>query len=383
VNILYLSTGVFDQQYGQQRYELNFLHSCFIEEPHLNFRIILLNDYKIPDARKLRIPRFRFVLCGKKWRFMSKVNFVLSSFWYTLIDRPSFIVCGHINLSFVCLIICRIFKLKYALFTHGTDVWYIKSKFKLKALMCAHRIISVSHYTASNIKRQIPQRLKEIIILPNSVDILKFAPGEKPKSLITKYNLDGYKVILTIARLDFVDQAKGYDKVIAALPKVMEKIPKVKYVLAGDGNDISRVKRSVVNLGLNDHVIFTGFISDEELSAYYNLCDVFVMPSKQEGFGIVFLEALACGKPVIAGNRDGSKEALLDGKLGVLVDPDNINEIAEAIINILLKNAPTQFLNADYLRDMVINNFGFEKFSKKVKELFENYFLCDGYFAYR
>jgi glycosyltransferase involved in cell wall biosynthesis len=107
------------------------------------------------------------------------------------------------------------------------------------------------------------------------------------------------------------------------------------------------------------------------------------MPSKQEGFGIVFLEALACGKPVIAGNRDGSKEALLDGKLGVLVDPDNINEIAEAIINILLKNAPTQFLNADYLRDMVINNFGFEKFSKKVKELFENYFLCDGYFAYR
>ncbi len=78
-----------------------------------------------------------------------------------------------------------------------------------------------------------------------------------------------------------------------------------------------------------------GYIPEEELNDHYNLCDVFAMPSKGEGFGIVFLEAMACGKPVLAGNKDGSVDALLGGKLGALVDPDDVAQIAETLIAIL------------------------------------------------
>ena len=85
-------------------------------------------------------------------------------------------------------------------------------------------------------------------------------------------------------------------------------------------------------LGIESNVTLAGFVPDYELCSHYNLCDLFAMPSKGEGFGIVFLEALACGKPMIAGNKDGSVEAVLNGELGALVDPDNVAEIANAII---------------------------------------------------
>jgi glycosyltransferase involved in cell wall biosynthesis len=93
------------------------------------------------------------------------------------------------------------------------------------------------------------------------------------------------------------------------------------------------------------------------------------MPSKGEGFGIVFLEALACGKPVIAGNKDGSRDALLDGELGILVDPDNIDEIAETIVKVLKKDVPEKLLDGKYLRKRVLEVYGFDKFKERVRDL--------------
>jgi glycosyltransferase involved in cell wall biosynthesis len=103
---------------------------------------------------------------------------------------------------------------------------------------------------------------------------------------------------------------------------------------------------------------------------YYNLCDAFVMQSKKEGFGIVFLEALASGKPVIAGNKEGSCDALLNGEVGILVDPDNVDEVAKAIINVLRGNVPDYLLDPQYLRETVLEHYGFDRFCQKVKELF-------------
>lgn len=370
MRVLVLSTGLFNQRYGQQRYELNFLDACFKQGPDIFFRVILLNDDKLLPPWEYRDSRVKFVLCGRRIRIFSKIKFVLSSFWYALKDRASFIICGHINLSFPCLILSWVFKIKYLLLTHGTDVWNIKSKFKLKLLKYAYKLISVSRYTVYKIEQQITLRQDNIIILPNSIDAARFAPEAKPSLLVKKYNLEGFKVILTVARLDTADQGKGYDMVIAALAEVTKVIPCVKYILVGDGTDVPRIKNLISSLGCKDKVILTGFVSDDDLVSYYNLCDCFVMPSKQEGFGIVFLEALACGKPVIAGNVDGSKDALLDGELGILVDPDDINDISQAILDVLRGNLPSRLLDADYLRNKVIQHFDINGFSSKVKEIF-------------
>src|SRR5262249_26054671 len=147
-------------------------------------------------------------------------------------------------------------------------------------------------------------------------------------------------VILTVARLAEPERYKGYDRVLAALPAVRAAVPNVHYILVGRGPDSKRIRRLIHELKLEESVTMTGFVRDHELCDHYNLCDVFAMPSKGEGFGIVYLEALACGRPVLAGNKDASAEPLLNGELGVLVDPDNVEEIASALKQILQRTHP-------------------------------------------
>ena len=129
-------------------------------------------------------------------------------------------------------------------------------------------------------------------------------------------------------------------------------------------------------MSLQDCVTLAGFIPDEELNDHYNLCDVFAMPSKGEGFGIVYLEALACGKPVLAGNCDGALDALNLGELGVLVDPDDVQTIAQYLIEILQQNHSNNLIyQPELLRQKVIEYFGFERFQQTLKEHLATYLL--------
>jgi glycosyltransferase involved in cell wall biosynthesis len=154
---------------------------------------------------------------------------------------------------------------------------------------------------------------------------------------------------------------------LRALPAVRRAIPQVHYILGGKGPDKPRIEALIQDLRLEDAATLAGYIPDHELCGFYNLCDVFAMPSKAEGFGIVFLEALACGKPVIAGNKDGSVDALMNGKLGVLVDPDNVSEIAEMLICILTKRHPLGILqNPERLRAEVIAAYGYRRFVERL-----------------
>jgi glycosyltransferase involved in cell wall biosynthesis len=116
-----------------------------------------------------------------------------------------------------------------------------------------------------------------------------------------------------------------------------EKHPGIRYLLVGkyDAPEKTRVDAIIKNLGLSGHVIFTGFIPEDELAAHYNIADCYIMPSKKEGFGIVFIEAMYYGKPVIAGNTDGSVDALDHGNFGILVNPDDISEITNAIVKVI------------------------------------------------
>jgi glycosyltransferase involved in cell wall biosynthesis len=120
-------------------------------------------------------------------------------------------------------------------------------------------------------------------------------------------------------------------------------------------------------------VTLTGFVPDEELVDHYNLCDVFAMPSKGEGFGIVYLEALACGKPTLGGNKDGAIDALCQGELGILVDPDDPNAIAQSLIQILQGTHPHPILyQPEVLRQKVIETFGFERFKQTLARLMQS-----------
>jgi glycosyltransferase involved in cell wall biosynthesis len=213
---------------------------------------------------------------------------------------------------------------------------------------------------------------EKISLLANTFDPEQFYPDmRKPRFLLKRYGLQPEQpVILTISRLASAERYKGYDQVLRALPLLRKRFPNVRYILGGRGPDRPRIDALIRALDLINNVTLAGYVVEHELRAHYNLCDVFAMPSKGEGFGIVFLEALGCGKPVLAGNKDGSVDAVLAGETGVLVDPDDVAEIGKALIQILAGEYPEQQLfEGETLRRRVIDSYGYDRFIETLGKL--------------
>jgi glycosyltransferase involved in cell wall biosynthesis len=140
---------------------------------------------------------------------------------------------------------------------------------------------------------------------------------------------------MTVGRLAGQERYKGFDEVIEAMPELLRRFPSLKYIIVGDGDDRKRLEGKARSLGLCNQVIFTGRIPENQKALHYNLADAYVMPSCGEGFGIVLIEAAACGVPVIGSRADGSREALLEGRLGALVDPRAPSELISAVSAVL------------------------------------------------
>ncbi|MDP2923981.1 MAG: glycosyltransferase [Candidatus Omnitrophota bacterium] len=309
-------------------------------------------------------------LNDNKNRGFRKAVFVINALRQVFTFKPQFILCGHINFSFFCLLLNKIFKIPYFTIAHGIEAWRLKGLKKI-GLQHSLKVLSVSRFTKNEILKQLPNYLeKNIFVLPNTFNAQKFSPQPKSAYLMNKLSIKADdKIILTVARLSKQEKYKGYDLVIMAMKEIVKEIPNAKYIIVGSGSDEERIKALISDNNLEDKVILNGFIPHEEIVDYYNLCDVFVLPSSGEGFGIVFLEALACGKPVIAGNIDGSGDALLDGDIGFLVNPHNLSEIKAAIIKILKREVSERLLDGLYLRTRVLEFFSFDKFKERVSEI--------------
>jgi glycosyltransferase involved in cell wall biosynthesis len=148
---------------------------------------------------------------------------------------------------------------------------------------------------------------------------------------LTRYGLQDKTILLTVGRLAGAERYKGFDEIIELLPELATEIPNVRYLIAGDGPDQIRLASKARKLGVDDRVVFAGYVDEAEKADHYRLADAYVMPGRGEGFGIVYLEALACGIPVIASAMDASREAVRDGLLGQVVNPDEPQEIKSAI----------------------------------------------------
>ena len=145
--------------------------------------------------------------------------------------------------------------------------------------------------------------------------------GQHGEDLLEQYGLRGRTVLMTLGRLAADERYKGIDEVLDVLPALRAKHPGIAYLVVGDGSDRARLQDRVEKHGLGGVVQFTGRIEEAEKADHYRLADAFVMPSRGEGFGFVFLEAMACGIPVVASATDGGREAVRNGMLGELVDP--------------------------------------------------------------
>jgi glycosyltransferase involved in cell wall biosynthesis len=158
--------------------------------------------------------------------------------------------------------------------------------------------------------------------------------------------------------------------VLEALPSIDKLCQNVRYQVVGAGDDLPRLRALASDLGVEAHVDFAGAVSDEELVRLYNGSDLFVMVSLGEGFGFVFLEALACGVRVVAANCGGSVDALLEGQLGVLVNPESHEDLVNAIVVGLTGGGPTRTREGQLLRYRALAAYGSEQFTTRVRTLF-------------
>lgn len=277
------------------------------------------------------------------------------------------VVIGHINLLLLALFACFLPKKKIVLVAHGIEVWQNLTWWKKTVLQKLDLILAVSEYTKQKMAEKQGLDKDKIHVFHNTLNPFFELPKEftKPNYLLQRYEIAAdQKVLLTLARLSFSEQYKGYDTVIKAMPEILKIQPNTTYIVAGkyETREYARIKELVVDLQLQQHVKLIGFVKDEELIDHYLLADTFIMPSKGEGFGIVFLEAMACGLPVIAGNVDGSVDALKNGTLGTLLNPDSKAEITEAVLGSFGKS-----LQKDEkigLQSQLLKYFGFEEFKK-------------------
>ncbi|MDZ8106301.1 MAG: glycosyltransferase [Nostoc sp. DedQUE12a] len=366
--------NIFGFKGGIQVYSIFLLKALQDLYPEANYDVFLKYDKhnlkKDPNLQFLDSTKFHYF--GHLPRLLQTILFAINIIVLAILQRPTVVISTHVNYATACYALKRITGIPYWVVAHGLDVWEIDSKITKLALKEADRIISVSNYTRQRLLAETDIDPQKIVVLPNTFDAKEFQIKPKPTYLLKRYNLrEDQPVILTVTRLGRMAKYKGYDQIIHALVKVRSQIPDVRFILAGKGDDLPRIKALVNSLNLEDSITIAGFVPDEELCAHYNLCDVFAMPSKGEGFGIVYLEALACGKPVMAGNQDGSVDPLAQGKLGCLVDPDNVEEIAENLIQILQGNFSNPAIyQPEYLQQKTIETYEFRQFRARLAKLF-------------
>lgn len=351
MRILVLITDAFGGRGGIAKFNRDFLN---VLSTHFGITEVIAIPRRIVDYIDLLPNNLTYITSGLK----GKLNYTFTVL-QAVKRNPKFdlIVCGHINLLPFAYLLHLWVKMPMFLVLHGIDAWQPSPSWLAnKLVQKVDGIISVSELTNKRFLNWAKLDSIKEFILPNTVSLECFTPKEKNSDLLKRYKLEGKTILMTLGRLDSHERYKGFDEVLEVLPSLIQEIPNLAYIIAGEGSDRQRLEAKVSSLAIEKHVIFTGFVPETEKADHYRLADAYVMPSKGEGFGIVFLEAMACGIPVVASKLDGGREAVRNGLLGIVVNPDNPEEIKAGIIEALKRPKGVVPQGLDYF-----SNQNFEK----------------------
>jgi glycosyltransferase involved in cell wall biosynthesis len=356
---------IFACEGGIQSYVKDIFQGYLELSGEYNAEVFLLRDSS-NCLNPFESDSFKFHYFKNKSAQMGRISLSGALLKCLLQKRPQHVFCGHINLAPLIQTLCQPLGIPYTVLTYGKEVWEPLNNQQRHALTAASEIWTISRYSRDRACAANGIDPNKVKMLPCAIDGDKFTPGTKQPELITKYGLTNAKVLMTVARLWSGDIYKGVDVTIRALPKIAQVFPEVKYLVIGRGDDQPRLAQLAQDLGVSDRVVFAGFVPTEDLIAHYRLADAYIMPS-QEGFGIVYLEAMACGVPVLSGDADGSSDPLQDGKVGWRVPHRDPDAVAAACIEIL--RGEDQRCNAQWLREQAIAHFGITAFRQQLLSL--------------
>ena len=259
--------------------------------------------------------------------------------------------------------------------THGHEVWWAKIPLFHQAISKISKDVDsltyLGEFTKNAMLPAIADKSKLVKIAPG-IDVDHFAPSDIDMKLIEKHKLQNSRVIVCVGRLV---HRKGQDKLIEAMPQVLKKFPDAVLLLVGEGPIRSMLDKLIRHHGLEHNVIFTGRIKFEELPKYIQLGQVFAMPSRDrffglevEGLGIVYLEASACGVPVIVGKSGGAPDAVIENQTGLIVDGTNPKEISDALCKLLADKDLAMQMGHNG-RQWVVENWRWQIWSEKFNAL--------------
>lgn len=251
--------------------------------------------------------------------------------------RPDVIHCGEpLASGLIGYLMRKMYRIPYIIWLHDNPFGPVsRLRHPLRKFLClrADGIITCCNYSRDAIMREGYPESRIQLVNP-SVDTSVFRPSDEGERVRERLGLKGKKVLLTISRLL---PHKGQDMVIRALPELIKLHPDLVYLIGGTGPHRQPLEGLARALGVGERVIFTGSLRQDEIADYYNACDLFIMLNREvgglswEGFGIVFIEASACGKPVIGGRAGGVMDSILDGRTGLLADPLDIQGIVKSV----------------------------------------------------
>ncbi|MFH1259482.1 MAG: asparagine synthase (glutamine-hydrolyzing), partial [Elusimicrobiota bacterium] len=323
-----------------------FLYELFVRFPENSVSIItrqpLAKMKELPAENNFNIVYLKSRLA--KYKLVFPLLLLLKSVKLIRGARFDQIICGQSVIGLVGYIIKKFLGIPYSVFFYGAEFrGYPYLRYILRIIMNnAANVFTISNFSKNEYLKQNLKN-KNIHILNPGVNVSSFKPGT------VSDNLNEKKIILTVSRLD---ENKGIDTVINLMPEIWKKFPETEYLIVGKGPCETKLKKLANSID-KDRIIFAGEVSDEQLPTYYNLCDVFVLLTRDvpekgyiEGFGIVFLEASACGKPIVAGKTGGVVDAVIDNLTGLLVEPSNEKEIVEKILLLLTDKALAAKLGA-------------------------------------
>jgi len=290
--------------------------------------------------------------------------FVLRAAKDAVFRRPGTVLITHLHLGRLSPLL-RLLRIPYWVCAHGIECWTPANNGDRRTLSGAALVLCVSRHTEDRLLSALPILKGRTRILPNHVE----PPGPSADRAAARKLLGLPKegrMLLTVSRLSSSERYKGHREILGILPKALAEYPDLYYVIAGDGDDRENLQNTASQLGLGSRVFFLGSPDDAALAAAYAAADAMVMPSTGEGFGIVFLEALVRGLPVLAGNGDGSRDPLQDGETGILVDPKDPASILKGLLELLARTWDPQQLSR-----MTLARFGVRLLGPRLFQLLE------------
>ena len=325
MNSLLLAPELFADDGGIARILRLYLKAlCELSGDGDQVRFVALNDRAAEVDDLGRYSDRRLV----EWRACdrSKAAFIASSARMGL--RSGRIVCGHVGQLPVAWLVSRLRPgLPYYLVAHGIEVWRPFSPLERIALRGARRILCVSDYTRARVLENCPLDPARALTLPNALDP-SLSPASRPRAA------GGPPVILSISRLSIADGYKGIDHLIEAMPAVRASVPAAKLRIVGRGDGTAGLQELARKLGVADAVEFAGYLPDGDLAGEFERCSLFALPSQKEGFGLVYLEAMANGRPCL-GARSGGVPEVITAESGVLAEYGDVPGIAAAAVGAL------------------------------------------------